>query len=185
LKGAPTADVNEASFFVGLDNLTNNSTNRSRRRLTSRHRTSKASTSNPELSFPPARETSSFIPSTTPNVPSATSNVPNTTNSQSASSSSNEAAEHHKVGNLKGCNSIFKTMGNDAYSKNKWNEAIGHYTQAINLSPKPSAVYYGNRAAAYLMVQLLPEAINDCLRAIELDANFSKACIFCTYVNAY
>ncbi len=41
----------------------------------------------------------------------------------------------------------------------------------------PSAVYFGNRAAAYLMMGQLEDAITDCQQALKIDPQFVKGYI--------
>jgi hypothetical protein len=47
----------------------------------------------------------------------------------------------------------YKNLGNESFKKDRFHEAISNYTKAIEFASKPNAVYYGNRAAAYLMVE--------------------------------
>ena len=43
--------------------------------------------------------------------------------------------------------SSLKAKGNDAYQKRNFDVAVGFYTDAIKVSPKPEPVFYSNRAA--------------------------------------
>lgn len=71
-----------------------------------------------------------------------------------------------------------KEEGNDAFKKNDFDLAIKLYTKAINLTPeecKELAVYYKNRAAAYLKQEMFEEALNDCDRSLEIAPSDPKA----------
>ncbi|KZV16564.1 hypothetical protein F511_11396 [Dorcoceras hygrometricum] len=67
----------------------------------------------------------------------------------------------------------FKTQGNKAMQSKLYNEAIELYTFAIALSAE-NAVYFCNRAAAYTQIHRYTEAVQDCLRSIEINPNYSK-----------
>ncbi|GMH31241.1 hypothetical protein Nepgr_033084 [Nepenthes gracilis] len=67
-----------------------------------------------------------------------------------------------------------KTLGNKAMQSLLYSDAIELYTCAIALCEN-NAVYYCNRAAAYTQSHKYNEAIRDCLKAIEIDPNYSKA----------
>jgi tetratricopeptide (TPR) repeat protein len=54
----------------------------------------------------------------------------------------------------------FKAKGNDAYKDGKFDEAIGWYTKAIDEEPR-NAVYFNNRAAAYMALKRYGEAASD------------------------
>jgi hypothetical protein len=47
------------------------------------------------------------------------------------------------------------------------------YTAALELVPT-NASYFGNRAAAYLMLRQYRQAADDCGRATEIDPNFAR-----------
>ena len=66
-----------------------------------------------------------------------------------------------------------KNKGNDSYKTGNYREAIEFYNKAIELCPK-SAAYYGNRSAAYLMINKYKEAIEDAKMSTRLDENFVK-----------
>ncbi|CAN6846587.1 unnamed protein product [Brassica oleracea] len=68
----------------------------------------------------------------------------------------------------------FKCQGNKAMQSQQYLEAIELYSFAITLSDE-NAVFYCNRAAAYTQISMCSEAIKDCLKSIEIDANYSKA----------
>lgn len=67
----------------------------------------------------------------------------------------------------------FKNDGNVHYKNGKYRESIELYTKAIELCPNTPA-YYGNRAAAYMMIKKYKEAISDSKSAIAIDKNFVK-----------
>ena len=67
----------------------------------------------------------------------------------------------------------FKELGNAKYKVGKYQEAADAYGKAIEAEPK-EATYYGNRAAALLMLKKYDEALEDCRLAIELDPSFVK-----------
>ncbi|OQS06170.1 DnaJ subfamily C protein [Thraustotheca clavata] len=67
----------------------------------------------------------------------------------------------------------WKTKGNDLYKKADYRGAIDMYSKAIELEPT-TAAYYGNRAAAYLMIAKHAEAIADSSRAIAMDPTFIR-----------
>jgi DnaJ homolog subfamily C member 7 len=60
----------------------------------------------------------------------------------------------------------FKDMGNKYYKSEEYQEAIRYYTQALSLLPKEGA-YYGNRAAAWLMMKEYKRAVKDCKDGLE------------------
>ncbi|XP_062183884.1 small glutamine-rich tetratricopeptide repeat-containing protein 2 isoform X2 [Phragmites australis] len=68
----------------------------------------------------------------------------------------------------------FKSRGNEFMRSNQHLKAVELYTCAIALSRK-NAIYYCNRAAAYTLINMNNEAIEDCLKSIEIDPNYSKA----------
>ncbi|KAJ8467330.1 hypothetical protein OPV22_029882 [Ensete ventricosum] len=78
-----------------------------------------------------------------------------------------------QVMNLSNLAEIFKSKGNDCIRMKLYSEAIELYTCAIAICEK--AIYYSNRAAAYTNVKKYSEAIEDCLKSIEIDPNYSKA----------
>jgi DnaJ family protein C protein 7 len=66
-----------------------------------------------------------------------------------------------------------KNEGNANYSKGSYREAIEFYTKAIETCPNVAA-YYGNRAAAYMMLHKYKNVIDDSKMAISIDENFVK-----------
>lgn len=66
-----------------------------------------------------------------------------------------------------------KNAGNKAFQIQKYEEALKHFTDAIELSP--TSIYYANRANTYLMMQGYDECIKDCDESIKLDGKYIKA----------
>ncbi|PNY07499.1 small glutamine-rich tetratricopeptide repeat-containing [Trifolium pratense] len=75
--------------------------------------------------------------------------------------------------NLKNLSESLKSLGNKAMQSKRYYDAIELYTCAIAIYEK-SAIYYCNRAAAYTQINKYTAAIQDCLRSIEIDPNYSK-----------
>jgi len=71
--------------------------------------------------------------------------------------------------------SSYKEKGNKNYMSGDYKQAIENYTKAIELDPS-QAVFYSNRAAAYIEIDELEKAIEDADKAISLDANYQKVC---------
>jgi tetratricopeptide (TPR) repeat protein len=73
--------------------------------------------------------------------------------------------------------SSFKELGNDAFKKEDFNEAVQFYTKAIRLGEKHKElpVYYKNRAAAYLKLENYEQAREDCNKCLEFTPNDQKA----------
>lgn len=67
----------------------------------------------------------------------------------------------------------FKNEGNTFYKGTEYRKSIDLYTKAIELCPE-TASYYGNRAAAYMMIQKYKLAIEDSKTATSIDPNFVK-----------
>lgn len=73
-----------------------------------------------------------------------------------------------------------KAAGNEAYAKSNMNEAIFHYSRALELnsySPSFDAILYSNRAQAHLQEKRFDDALKDLNKAIELDSRYVKAYI--------
>lgn len=68
----------------------------------------------------------------------------------------------------------YKTQGNNSFKKKDYSAAITSYSNAIHHYPNDSS-YYGNRAACYLAMEKYQKCIDDCNKALDLDANFTKA----------
>jgi tetratricopeptide (TPR) repeat protein len=67
----------------------------------------------------------------------------------------------------------YKNEGNNSYKNANYRESIEFYSKAIDLCPK-NAAYYGNRAAAYLMLNKYKETIEDAKMSTSLDDKFVK-----------
>ncbi|UJR28259.1 hypothetical protein I4U23_009509 [Adineta vaga] len=72
-----------------------------------------------------------------------------------------------------------KNEGNIKYRENKFNEAIEAYSKAIETCPLESteelSQFYQNRAAAWESLKIYDKVIEDCSRAIELNAKYIKS----------
>ncbi|SNX83278.1 uncharacterized protein MEPE_01985 [Melanopsichium pennsylvanicum] len=68
----------------------------------------------------------------------------------------------------------FKQLGNEAFRKQQWAEAIGHYS-AAQLSDPNEATYPLNRAMAYLKLGKFLDAERDCTTALSMSPNNVKA----------
>lgn len=66
-----------------------------------------------------------------------------------------------------------KQEGNKAYKEGEYEEAVRLYSEAISYSDR-CAVYYGNRSAAFMMLGKYRHALDDCIRSVQLDENFTK-----------
>ncbi|CDS10959.1 hypothetical protein LRAMOSA03224 [Lichtheimia ramosa] len=69
---------------------------------------------------------------------------------------------------------IEKDKGNACFQKQDFKAAITHYTKAIDLDPS-NAVFFINRAMAYLKLQMYLEAEQDCTRGLNLQPTNVKA----------
>jgi len=67
-----------------------------------------------------------------------------------------------------------KDEGNELYKKGDYRAAIDAYSLAIAMSPD-EASFYGNRAAAHMMILAYEAAIDDCNKALALSPNMVKA----------
>jgi len=67
----------------------------------------------------------------------------------------------------------FKANGNKFYKAKEYKRAIEEYTKAVEAQPS-SATYLSNRAAGYIGAGLYVNALDDCLRADELDPQNPK-----------
>ncbi|KAK1261522.1 Heat shock protein STI [Acorus gramineus] len=67
-----------------------------------------------------------------------------------------------------------KAKGNAAFSSGRFDEAIGHFTDAINLAPT-NHVLYSNRSAAYASLHRYSDALSDAQKTVDLKPDWSKA----------
>ncbi|CAK9817824.1 DnaJ homolog subfamily C member 7 [Anthophora plagiata] len=61
------------------------------------------------------------------------------------------------------------------HSEKKYKEALKEYSELIDLCPDSNALYYGNRAACYMMLGTYHLALDDAKKCIELDPKHFKA----------
>ncbi|GAB2274116.1 Hsp70-Hsp90 organizing protein 2 [Dionaea muscipula] len=66
-----------------------------------------------------------------------------------------------------------KAKGNAAFSAGNFDDAIKHFSDAINLSPT-NHVLYSNRSAAYASLHRYSEALSDATKTVELKPDWSK-----------
>lgn len=74
---------------------------------------------------------------------------------------------------------IYKSRGNEQFKAGDYQESAKSYTLGLRTCPlafdKDRAVMYSNRAAAKVKLGLKLSAIDDCSKAVELDARYLKA----------
>lgn len=71
-----------------------------------------------------------------------------------------------------------KESGNAAFKEGKYEDALKLYTEALEVDLNNKffkAVLYTNRATVLAKINRLPEAIENCTKAIELDDTYIKA----------
>ncbi|EHA8588492.1 hsp70-Hsp90 organizing protein [Cocos nucifera] len=66
-----------------------------------------------------------------------------------------------------------KARGNTAFSAGRFEEAIRHFSEAIDLAPT-NHVLYSNRSAAYASLNRYAEALADARKTVELKPDWSK-----------
>ena len=67
-----------------------------------------------------------------------------------------------------------KNAGNEAFKRQKYEEALIHYSKAIALDAS-NHVYFSNRAQVYINLRAYDKAIEDSETAIKLDPSFTRA----------
>lgn len=73
-----------------------------------------------------------------------------------------------------------KEKGNAAFKSGDHQSAVNHYTAGINIDPQNkilASTLYANRAAAYMKLKKLEEALSDCNHAIDLNDGYAKVFI--------
>ncbi|KAI0380936.1 hypothetical protein F5Y04DRAFT_256313 [Hypomontagnella monticulosa] len=126
----------------------------------------------PPSSPPPVQQQSSFtVPVTSPPTNGVKTNTdeeaegpappPHRSNPSSPVPTDAEAAEAHKAD------------GNKFFKQKDFSRAIAEYTSAIQLMPD-EPTYLSNRAAAYMSNYQYEAALEDCVRAVDLDAQNPK-----------
>lgn len=66
-----------------------------------------------------------------------------------------------------------KKLGNGCFAKKEYDEAIKHYTKAIELDDTQAA-FYSNRSACYASKKEWQAALGDALQCVSKDAKFVK-----------
>jgi stress-induced-phosphoprotein 1 len=66
-----------------------------------------------------------------------------------------------------------KTLGNTAFSAGNFEEAIKHFSQAIEVDPS-NHVLYSNRSASYCSLKKYDEALTDANKTIEIKPDWPK-----------
>ncbi|RZF44825.1 hypothetical protein LSTR_LSTR000777 [Laodelphax striatellus] len=67
-----------------------------------------------------------------------------------------------------------KEKGNACVKQSKWNEAITHYSNAIERH-SGDCTFFANRALCYLKVSRFQDAESDCTRSLAVDSSYVKA----------
>ncbi|KAM1180526.1 hypothetical protein ACFX13_019929 [Malus domestica] len=69
---------------------------------------------------------------------------------------------------------VLKSMGNEAYKEDRFEEALALYDRAIALDSNKAA-YYSNKGAALIGLGHLIEAVFECKEAIQIEPSYHKA----------
>jgi stress-induced-phosphoprotein 1 len=67
----------------------------------------------------------------------------------------------------------FKAKGNKAFAEGKFEEAIEHFTKAIEANPNDH-VFYSNRSAAYASLEKYEEALDDGTKCVSMKPDWGK-----------
>lgn len=67
----------------------------------------------------------------------------------------------------------FKSKGNKAFSSGQFQEAIEHFTKAIEIDPQ-NHVLYSNRSASYASLKKFENALEDALKTTSIAPNWAK-----------
>ncbi|KAK7301222.1 hypothetical protein RJT34_12083 [Clitoria ternatea] len=87
---------------------------------------------------------------------------------------SNELAQFFSPKHNKVDSEVLKSMGNEAYKKRRFEEALALYDQAIALDSN-KATYHCNKSAALIGLGRFQEAIFECEESIRLDPSYDRA----------
>jgi len=74
-----------------------------------------------------------------------------------------------------------KEQGNALFKSREFGEAVEVYSEALDFAPETDsfksnkAVFFSNRAACFMHMEMLEESLEDCTEAIELDPRYVKA----------
>lgn len=73
-----------------------------------------------------------------------------------------------------------KVEGNSHFSAGRYAEAVACYTKAIeagdaNVNPRQVAIYFTNRSSAYFGLKQLSNALEDAIKASQIDSTWAKA----------
>ena len=67
----------------------------------------------------------------------------------------------------------YKTMGNEMIKQKNYQEAVKFYSNAIRKDPT-NHIYYANRAAAYIELEMGEDALKDCNECIRISPDYTK-----------
>jgi stress-induced-phosphoprotein 1 len=67
----------------------------------------------------------------------------------------------------------FKVLGNAAFADKKYEEAIGHFTKAIEHNPNDH-VFYSNRSACYASLEDYDKALEDATKCVNLKPDWAR-----------
>lgn len=126
----------------------------------------------------PRRKSVEYMPKKTElnSVPSSYTNASKGLmgNIMRKSSNSNEFAQFLSPSLKKVDPEVLKSMGNEAYKKGRFEEALALYDQAIVLHSN-KAIYHCNKSAALIGLGRFQEAVFECEESIKLDPSYVRA----------